>query len=176
MAGCSSSLTGCVINLENSQAAPVGIVERRLLARYEYANGSALTRQTNYSYAATGQSGGTEVTETDQDGSGNTLRQVQDYLVGDAWTPDVWGTVTDYYAGPFNGKQYETATLSASGQVLRQEYQGWDGAGVRGEQLAADGRGRGAVLVVKRVSDEPRPAVVREMDSAGGWVASSLGG
>ncbi|HEX3681393.1 MAG TPA: hypothetical protein VHU83_02545, partial [Bryobacteraceae bacterium] len=125
MANCSSSLTGCVIDSENSQGVPVGIVERRLLARYEYANGSTPTRQTNYSYAATGQSSGTLVTVTDQDASGNTLRQVQDYLVGDAWTPDVWGTVNDYYAGPFNGKEYETATVSGSGQVLRQEYQGW---------------------------------------------------
>ena len=122
-----SGATGCVESDHDSQGNLVGIVERRLLTRYEYANGGTTpTRQTNYTYAVTSQYN-TQVTEVDEDGSGNTLRQVQDYLTGDAWTPDVWGTAADYYGDAGTGMRYETVTLSGSGQVLRQEYQthGW---------------------------------------------------
>jgi YD repeat-containing protein len=123
METCSSSnLSGCVINSENSQAVRVGIVERRLLTRYEYANGSTLSRQTNYTYATTSQYN-TQVTQVEQDGSGNTLAQMQEFLTGDAWTPDVWGTAQDYYGDAGTGTHYETVTLSGSGQTLRQEYQ-----------------------------------------------------
>lgn len=163
-----------ILQLENVQGTPVGVVLRPLQQRNEYANGGAVTRQTSYAYAATSQ-GSTLATVTEEDGSGNVLGQAQHTMWGDVWAPDVSGVPESWYSqGGMNGKELETVTLSGSGQVLRQETENWAERGCAGSNWPQTGGGAEPCWWVSlgwAMDHDPQLASVTRTES--GWEKES---